>query len=139
MAKEEKGRSKFVYSRHGTKKAFYVRRVPSDVAELLKGKTLEVPLLGVGTVAVKLNRKLPIVRLSLRTSMTATIVTRERAVTAYLDSYFATVRGAANATLTHRQLTALAGELYAAWATEPDLMPATRFRCASLGLPQKAP
>lgn len=95
----------------------FVQRVPADLLPRAAGTRLEVPL-GDGFVPVTISEKSPI-RFSLRTHDPREAKARQAAAIAYLEQAFAAIRANAPVSLTHRQATALAGELYRSWTSEP--------------------
>jgi hypothetical protein len=78
------------------------------------GLKLSIPV-GGETQTVILSPRAQSVRLSLRTDDPAEVKARLAAVDAYLENFWRALREDAPASLTHRQATALAGELYHAW------------------------
>lgn len=101
--------------RKGSRNRYYVRRIPADVRRKVAGLTLGVPV-GEQTQAVTISPRAQSVRLSLRTDDPAEVKVRQAAVDAYLENVWRAHRDDNPVALTHRQATALAGELYRAWA-----------------------
>ena len=101
--------------RTGSRHRQFVRRIPSDVRSKAVGLKLSIPV-GEQTQAVVLSPRAQSVRLSLRTDDSAEVKVRMAAVDAYLENVWRALREDAPVSLTHRQATALAGELYRAWA-----------------------
>jgi site-specific recombinase XerD len=101
--------------RTGSRHRQFVRRIPSDVRSKAVGLKLSIPV-GEQTQAVVLSPRAQSVRLSLRTDDSAEVKIRLAAVDAYLENVWRALREDAPVSLTHRQATALAGELYRAWA-----------------------
>ena len=101
--------------RTGSRNRHYVRRVPSDVRSNAVGLKLSIPV-GEQTQTVILSARAQSVRLSLRTGDPAEVKIRTAAVNAYLENVWRALREDGPVSLTQRQATALAGELYRAWA-----------------------
>jgi integrase len=101
--------------RSGSRNRQFVRRIPSDVRSKAIGLKLSIPI-GEQTQAVTVSPRSQSVRLSLRTDDPAEVKIRLAVVDAYLENVWQALREDAPVTLTHRQATALAGELYRAWA-----------------------
>lgn len=101
--------------REGSRNLQYVRRIPADVKERAAGLQLAVPL-GERTIPITIAPGAQSVRLSLRTSNPATVKARSAAVDAYLENVWQALREDGPVSLSHRQATALGGELYHAWA-----------------------
>jgi integrase len=101
--------------RTGSRHRQFVRRIPSDVRSKVVGLKLAIPV-GEQTQVVILSVRAQSVRLSLRTDDPAEVKIRLAAVDAYLENVWRALREDAPVSLTHRQATALAGELYRAWA-----------------------
>jgi integrase len=101
--------------RTGSRHRQFVRRIPSDVRSKVVGLKLSIPV-GEQTQAVVLSPRAQSVRLSLRTDDPGEVKVRLAAVDAYLENVWRALREDAPVSLTHRQATALAGELYRAWA-----------------------
>src|SRR5665213_2893483 len=101
--------------RTGSRYRQFVRRIPSDVSSKAIGLKLSIPI-GDQTQAVIISSRAQSVRLSLRTDDPAEVKVRSAQVDAYLENIWRALRDDAPVSLTHRQATALAGELYRAWA-----------------------
>lgn len=93
----------------------FVQRIPSDVLPLIVGRTLTVPL-GADTARIRITPQMRTVRLSLRTRDPAEAKVRHGQVAAAFETHWIALRKATPASLTHKQATALAGDLYRAWA-----------------------
>ncbi|MCA1471928.1 tyrosine-type recombinase/integrase [Bradyrhizobium sp. IC3195] len=102
-------------SRNGSRSPFFVQRIPADVRDEAVGNTLAIPL-GDSFVFVTPSESAQAIRFSLRTTDPSEIKTRQAAAAAFLESVWKSLRSDAPAHLTHRQATALAGELYRVWA-----------------------
>jgi hypothetical protein len=100
--------------RTGSRNRQFVRRIPSDVKSNAVGLKLSIPV-GEQTQTVVITPRAQSVRLSLRTGDPAEVKSRLAAVDAYLENVWRALREDAPVSLTHRQATALAGELYHAW------------------------
>src|SRR5665213_33405 len=100
--------------RSGSRYRQYVRRIPSDVRTKAVGLKLSIPV-GDETQTVIITARAQSVRLSLRADDPAEVKARLAAVDAYLDNVWRALREDGPVSLTHRQATALAGELYRAW------------------------
>ncbi|HEY5305944.1 MAG TPA: tyrosine-type recombinase/integrase [Pseudolabrys sp.] len=81
---------------------------------MVVGLKLSIPV-GDETQTVIITARAQTVRLSLRTDDPAEVKARLAAVDAYLENVWRALREDAPVSLTHRQATALAGELYRAW------------------------
>src|SRR3569832_2084896 len=101
-------------SRDGSRSPLFVLRIPADVRDEVVGNTLAIPL-GDGFVFVTPSESAQAIRFSLRTTEPSEIKTRQAAAAAFLESVWKSLRSDAPAHLTHRQATALAGELYRVW------------------------
>ena len=99
---------------HRLPQSSFRRRIPSDVRSKAVGLKLSIPV-GEQTQAVTLSSRAQSVRLSLRTDDPGEVKSRLAAVDAYLENVWRALREDAPVSLTHRQATALAGELYRAW------------------------
>lgn len=101
--------------RVGSRFPLFVQRIPADVRPKAVGIELAIPL-GDGFVFVTLSEGAQAVRFSLRTTEPSEVKTRQALAAAYLETVWAALRNDAPVHLTHRQATALAGELYRVWA-----------------------
>ncbi len=94
----------------------FTQRIPADVRSRAIGRTLAVPL-GASTVHLTITAKTESIRFSLRTREPAEVKVRQATAAAYLETVWRALRQQPEAvSLTNRQATALAGELYRAWA-----------------------
>lgn len=93
----------------------FVQRIPADILPLVAGRVLTVQL-GAETVRVHVTPKMRSIRFSLRTRDPAEAKARQGQAAAALERHWAAFRNAAPVVLNHKQSTALAGELYRAWA-----------------------
>ena len=103
----------------GSRYRQFVRRIPADVRSKAVGLKLSIPV-GDETQTVIVTPRTQSVRLSLRTDDPAEVKVRLAAVDAHLENVWRALREDAPVSLTHRQATALAGELYRAWANGED-------------------
>jgi hypothetical protein len=101
--------------RAGSRNRYFVRRIPADVSGKVSGLTLALPV-GEQTQAITITPRTQAVRVSLRTDNPAEVKSRQATVDAYLESVWQAHRNDTPVTLAHRQVTALAGELYRSWA-----------------------
>jgi hypothetical protein len=102
--------------RKGSRHPYFLQRIPADVKALAVGLKLDLPI-GLETVPLIISTKAETVKVSLRTADPAEAKVRQAALAAYLETVWRALRNGALLPLTHRQATALAGELYRAWAT----------------------
>lgn len=101
--------------RVGSRFPLFVQRIPADVRRKAAGLELAIPL-GDSFVFVTPSDGAQAVRFSLRTAEPSEIKTRQAFAAAYLETVWEALRNDAPIHLTHRQATALAGELYRVWA-----------------------
>lgn len=95
----------------------FVQRIPADVWPRAIGMRLEIPL-GDGFVTFTVTDKTPFIRFSLRTRDLGEVKARQGAAIEYLEKVYSSLRSETPVTLSHRQATALAGELYRSWTLE---------------------
>jgi len=100
--------------RKGSRNRYFTRRIPANVKDKIAGVTLAIPI-GDKTQSVILTPRTQSVRVSLRTHDPAEARRRNFAVDDYLGNVWQALRQEAPVPLTHRQATALAGEIYRAW------------------------
>ena len=100
--------------RKGSRNRYFVRRIPTDVMARAAGLKLAIPV-GDNTQHVTISPRASTVRLSLRTDDPVEVKVRQAQVDAHLDLVWNAVRNDSPVPLSHRQATALAGELYRAW------------------------
>lgn len=96
----------------------FTQRIPSDVRLRAIGLKLSAPLGGGEFHHLTISPKAQAIRLSLRTRDPSEAKTRHGLVASYLEEVWRGLRATKPLSLTHRQATALAGELYQAWASE---------------------
>ncbi|MFE1597854.1 hypothetical protein [Methylobacterium sp. ID0610] len=101
--------------RSGSSLPQFVQRIPADVRPLMADRTLTVPL-GSDTIRVRFTPPMRSVRFSLRTRDPAEARIRQGQAAAAFERHGMALRKAAPATRTHKQGTALASDLYRAWA-----------------------
>ncbi|MEQ1770924.1 MAG: DUF6538 domain-containing protein, partial [Devosia sp.] len=101
--------------RDGSSIPQFVQRIPADVRARAAGLRLAIPL-GDETVRVAITEKTAAIRFSLKTSDKTEAKVRHVEAIAYLEQVFAALRANAPVSLTQRQATALAGEMYRSWA-----------------------
>lgn len=100
--------------RSGSRNLLFVQRIPTDVRDKAIGNPLAIPL-GDGFVLVTPSAASQAIRFSLRTSDPAEIKTRQAVAAAYLETIWQALRDDVPVHLTHKQATALAGDLYRVW------------------------
>jgi integrase len=105
--------------RTGSRNRYFVKRIPSDVRAKAVGLALAIPI-GDHTHAFTISPRADMVRISLRTDEPGEVKARQAQVDAYLDLVWQALRKDNPVPLSHRQATALAGELYRAWAEGED-------------------
>ena len=93
----------------------FVQRIPADVRARAVGVTLAIPV-GSTTVRRTISATTESVRLSLQTREPAEAKIRQATITSYLETVWRALRQPQAVSLTNREATALAGELYRAWA-----------------------
>lgn len=96
----------------------FTQRIPTDVLSRAVGLKLSIPLGGGEFHHLTISPKAPAIRLSLRTRDPSDAKIRHGLVASYLEEVWRGLRATKPLSLTHRQATALAGELYRAWASE---------------------
>jgi hypothetical protein len=101
--------------RDGSRHSLFVQRIPADVRDKAVGNPLAIPL-GDGFVFVTPSASAQAVRFSLRSSDPTEIKTRRAVAVAFLEGVWGALRDDAPTKLSHKQATALAGELYRVWA-----------------------
>jgi len=101
--------------RSGSSIRQFVKRIPIDVRHRAVGTRLTIPM-GNSTVTVLITPTTRSIRLSLRTRDPSEVKVRQAEIAAYVEQVFAAWRRDKPVSLSHRQATALAGELYRSWA-----------------------
>ena len=105
--------------RKGSRVPYFVQRIPADVKPHVGGVRLAIPL-GDTFNHVTIRAGANDIRFSLRTDDPSEAKLRHALVAAHLEKVWRALREKAPASLTHRQATALASELYRAWAGGED-------------------
>lgn len=103
--------------RAGSSVPQFVKRIPTDIKDRLVGRRLIVPL-GDKTVSIAIGEKTTSIRFSLQTRDESKAKIHQAEALAYLETVFQSVRNDVPVSLTHKQATALAGELYRGWADD---------------------
>ncbi|MCA1435613.1 tyrosine-type recombinase/integrase [Bradyrhizobium sp. BRP20] len=101
--------------RDGSQNKWFAQRIPADVRRKAIGVELAIPL-GNSFVFVTPSESTQAIRFSLRTADPSEAKTRNAIAAAYLEGVWQALRNDAPVHLSHRQATALAGELYRVWA-----------------------
>jgi len=101
--------------RPGSSNPYFAQRIPADLRARATGVSLAIPL-GQITVPVTITAKTECVRFSLRTRDPAAVKIRQGIAAAYLETIWQALRQSEAVTMTYKQATALAAELYRAWA-----------------------
>jgi len=101
--------------REGSRIPVFVQRIPADLRSKAVGRRLEIPL-GDSTVSVTVTERAQSIRFSLRTADPSEAKARQAIAAAYIEGVWKALRTDASVSLSHRQATALAGELYRSWA-----------------------
>jgi integrase len=101
--------------RPGSSMSYFVQRIPADVQARAVGRKLAIPI-GKFTHLHTITAKAESVRLSLRTRDPVETKLRQAAAVAYLEMVWQSLRATKPTSLSHKQATALAGDLYRAWA-----------------------
>ena len=104
----------------GSPNAHFVKRIPTDLLSRLAGKTLVIPL-AESSVTFTVTTSTQSIRFSLRTSLPSEVKVRQAEALSYVEQYLEAVRNGRPIQLTHRQITALAGEFYKSWSSGPDV------------------
>jgi hypothetical protein len=103
--------------RSGSSIPYFVQRIPADVRASAVGRVLRIPL-GDSTARIRISRQADSIRFSLRTRDPHKAKLRHAAAAAYLETVWHALRQPEPVALTHKQATALAGEMYRGWAEE---------------------
>jgi integrase len=90
-------------------------RIPKDIIERARGRTLAIPI-GDGVASITISFTAKDVRCSLRTREPSEMKRRHALALGYIEGVWRALRATSPMSLTHRQATALAGELYRGWA-----------------------
>lgn len=103
--------------RSGSSYPYFVQRIPADVRACAVGRVLEIPIAG-KTLRITIKPRAETVRFSLRTRDPHQAKIQHAKAAAYLETVWHALRQPQPVALTHKQATALAGELYRGWADE---------------------
>lgn len=101
--------------RPGSSNPYFAQRIPADLRARAIGVSLAIPI-GQITFPLTITAKTECIRFSLRTRDPAEVKIRQGTAAAYLETVWKALRQSEAVALTYRQATALAGELYRAWA-----------------------
>ena len=101
--------------RSGSRIPQFNKRIPRDLLDRLRGRTIEVPL-GDEFVSVRIGPTTESIRFSLGSADPTTVKIRHAAAAGHLEERFASLRSDTPVELTLRQIAALAGEMYREWA-----------------------
>jgi integrase len=101
--------------RKSSRAAYFVQRIPSDLRAKIVGHKLAIPF-GDGVKFVRPSARAQSISFSLRTDDPAKVKILQANIAAYLEGVWTALREDAPIRLSHRQATALAGELYRIWA-----------------------
>jgi len=96
--------------RKGSQNVQFRQRIPQDVLQKARGKTLSIPI-GNEVVTKRLSEKADSVVISLKTSNPSEAKTRHAEVVAYLEGVWESLRNGP-VTLTHKQAVALSGDVF---------------------------
>ncbi|MDP3342294.1 DUF6538 domain-containing protein [Frigidibacter sp.] len=96
----------------------FTQRIPADVQLRAGGLKLSIPLGPDAFHHTTISYKSQAIRFSLRTRDPSEAKVRQGTAAAFLEEVWRGLRATKPLALTHRQATALAGELYRAWASE---------------------
>jgi hypothetical protein len=105
--------------RFGSSMSYLQQRIPADVRPRAIGRKLAIPI-GDQTHLFVITAHVPSVRCSLRTRDPSETKIRHVKAMAYLETVWRALRNTSPISLTPKQATALAGELYRAWAEGAD-------------------
>ena len=101
--------------RKSSRAAYFVQRIPVDVKARVVGRRLAIPF-GGGVKFVTPSPRAQSISFSLRTNDPAEVKILQANIAAHLETIWTALREDAPIKLSHRQATALAGELYRVWA-----------------------
>lgn len=103
--------------RSGSSIPYFVQRIPADLRAVAVGRVLEVPL-GDSSKRIAITSQTESVRFSLQTRDLGQAKIRQAKAAAYLETVWQALRQEQPTSLSNRRATALAGQLYRAWAAE---------------------
>jgi integrase len=101
--------------RPGSSNPYFAQRIPADLRTRAIGVSLAIPL-GQSILSLTITAKTESIRFSLRSRDPAEVKIRQATAAAYLETVWLALRQSGAVALTYKQATALAGELYWAWA-----------------------
>jgi integrase len=101
--------------RSGSRFPIFAQRIPADIKGKAVGLRLAIPLAETFIPHI-ISERAQQVRLSLRATEPGEVKRRQATIAAYLEGVWTALREDAPVSLTHRQATALAGDLYRVWA-----------------------
>lgn len=101
--------------RKSSRSAYFVQRIPADLRAKVVGQKLAIPF-GDGVKFVTPSARAQSISFSLRTDDPAKVKILQATIAAHLETVWTALREDAPIKLSHRQATALAGELYRIWA-----------------------
>jgi hypothetical protein len=101
--------------RKNSRSAYFVQRIPADIKHRIVGQQLAIPV-GETVKFVRPSASAQSISFSLRTNDPGRVKILQATIAAHLEALFQAYRNDTPVKLTHRQATALAGDLYRAWA-----------------------
>lgn len=101
--------------RKSSRSAYFVQRIPADIKHRIVGQQLAIPF-GETVKFVRPSASAQSISFSLRTDDPGRVKILQATIAAHLEALFQAYRNDTPVKLTHRQATALAGDLYRAWA-----------------------
>jgi hypothetical protein len=122
--------------RSGSSIPQFVQRIPTDVRAAAISRTLSIPL-GSKTVLVTITERMDAARFSLWTRDPGEVKIRQARAAAHLETIWQALRRSKPVSLSHRQATALAGEVYRGSLDEERIRPLpspTSARAQKIGL-----
>lgn len=116
--------------RSGSRIPQFVKRIPSDLLDRMRGRAFDIPL-GEEYVRVVVGPTAESIRFSLRTADPATAKICQAIALAHLEKIFESLRTDTPIELTREQVAALAGEIYREWEGQTKVRAgvASRRRC----------
>ncbi|QLH73979.1 tyrosine-type recombinase/integrase [Rhodopseudomonas palustris] len=101
--------------RKSSRSAYFVQRIPADIKGRIAGRRLAIPF-GGSTKFVTPTERSQSISFSLGTDDPAQVKILQAAIAGHLETIWQAFRNDDPVTLSHRQATALAGDLYRIWA-----------------------
>jgi hypothetical protein len=101
--------------RKSSRSAYFVQRIPADIKSKIIGQRLAIPF-GDSVKFVTPTTRAQSISFSLRTDDPARVKILQATIAAHLEAVWQALREDAPIKLSHKQATALAGELYRVWA-----------------------